>query len=120
MYAYTALLLVILTYGMETTIASVSLQAESAERQGKLITDHQESALVNLFLIQPISHCITTQVHEGGRLQQDNLSSLERSLGNETISLILKMNIGRFSVEELSARTGVDEDKISQSMMASV
>ena len=35
--------------------------------------------------------------HECGRFEQENLSSLERSLGYEAISLILKMNIGRFS-----------------------
>ena len=80
-----------------TTIASIRLQAEGTERQGEFVADDEQPLLVYLLLVEPVSHGIAAEVHEGGRLQQENLASLDGSLSHETITLIFKMNIGRFS-----------------------
>ena len=80
-----------------TTIAAIRLQAEGTEGQGEFVADDEQSLLVYLLLVEPISHGIAAEVHEGRRFQQENLAPLDGSLSHETITLILKMNIGRFS-----------------------
>ena len=78
-------------------VAAVGLQTEGAYGQGDVVGDDEQPLLVDVLLVQPVAHCVAAEVHEGGGLEQKNLASLNRCLCHETITLILKNNIGRLS-----------------------
>ena len=80
-----------------TTIRAIALQTELSNRNGNIVADNQQTALVNILLIEPIAHSITAQVHIRGRLEQEHLPTLQRGLGHKTIAFILKNDIGRLS-----------------------
>ena len=80
-----------------SAVASASFQSERAQWQGKFIADDEQSLLVYFLLLQPVAHSVSAEVHKRGGLEQEHLSSLDACLGNKAVTLILKMNIGRFS-----------------------
>ena len=58
-------------------IAAVGFQSEVAQGQCHVVADDEQSALVDLLLIEPIAHGIATEIHESGRLQQEDLSTFQ-------------------------------------------
>ena len=77
-------------------VRSAPFQAEGARRQGHVVRDDEQAALVDVFLVEPVAHGVPREVHEGGGFQEDDLPPLDGSLGDESVAPVLKNNIGRF------------------------
>ena len=50
-------------------IRATGFQTEGTERQSHIVADNQQSALFDIFLIQPVTNGVTAQVHVGGRFK---------------------------------------------------
>ena len=59
-------------------IAALSLESQTAEANvGQSSDDDQDIFQRHILLLHPVAYRISTQVHVSGRLQQDQLASLE-------------------------------------------
>ena len=76
-------------------ITASRLQTEVAQGQGHLVAHHQQTALVDVLVVQPVAHGIATEIHIGRRLQQKHLAPFQRGLSHEAIASVCKRNIGR-------------------------
>ena len=60
-----------------TTIRAIALQTELSNRNGYIVADNQQTALVNILLVKPVTHSIAAQIHIRRRLEQKNLPALQ-------------------------------------------
>ena len=80
-----------------TAVGATGLQAELSQRQRHIVADNEQPLLVDVLLVQPITHGIAAEVHERGGLQQEHFPSLDRRLGHKAVAPVVKMNIGCLS-----------------------
>ena len=78
-----------------TAIRTTRLQAELTNRNRHIIADNQQTTLVDVLLIQPVTNRITTQIHKSRGLEEKHLTTFETRLADKTVTLVLKRNIGR-------------------------
>lgn len=71
--------------------------ADGANGQAEVIDDNEQFFQSYLFLLHPISHGVSAEVHVSGWLQENELLVFHSHVGNETISFVLERNIGRLS-----------------------
>ena len=76
-------------------VRAAGLQTELSEGQCHIVANDEQPALVNVLLVQPVAHGITAQVHEGGGLEQKDLTALHRRLCHKAVATVVKNNIGR-------------------------
>src|SRR5574344_98943 len=50
-----------------------------------------------ILFVHPISHCITAKIHKCTRLEQYYFTSFNACFTDESVTLVIKNNIGRFS-----------------------
>ena len=74
---------------------SAGFDSYLSERKREVI-DHDEQTLDgHVFLLHPIAHGVTGEVHVGGRLQERQCLILHLQRGDKAVTLVLKDKIGR-------------------------
>ena len=77
-------------------IASRGFQAERTEGQRQVVDYDEQPLQVDVLLVHPVSHGIAAEVHIGRGFEQKHLPPLDARLGNKSVALVFKNNIGRF------------------------
>ena len=76
-------------YVLEAVMASVRsplLQADGAERKGKVIYHHQKVFKRELLMVHPVAYGDSAQVHEGGGLEEHQFAVLHLGDGHVAVS----------------------------------
>ena len=76
-----------------SAIATLFAHAYAAEWQIQVIYQYQHVLHRNLLLLQPVSNGIAAEVHVGGRLEQDDLSTLDAATRHKTVSFVFPRSI---------------------------
>ena len=75
-------------------LAAAGFHAERAEGKSEVINDHEESFQLYLLFVHPVAHGVATEVHIGGRLEEEERLVLHAHFADEAIALVLKGYIG--------------------------
>ena len=60
-----------------SAVASAQSDADSSDRQRDVVGDHQQILAGDMFRLEPVIHSLTAEVHEGGRLYQNDLPAAD-------------------------------------------
>ena len=81
--------------GVVACVAAALLYAYGAERQCDVVHDYKDVVRVDAFLVSPIAHGITAEVHVSGGLKQHELLVFEAHACDVAVTFRGKRNIGR-------------------------
>ena len=101
-------------------LAAAGLHAQTAEGEGEVVNHHEEAFEFYLLLVHPVAHSVATEVHIGGRLEQEEGLVLHAQFADETIAFVLKGHIGRgghcvqHAKANIVARSGILGSDIAQ------
>ena len=78
-------------------VASSRPNPYSSEWESQVIDSHYHIGNVDIFMLEPVTDCVTRQIHICRRLQQNNLSVFHTSAAYIAVALGCKRDIGCLS-----------------------
>src|SRR5664280_1014202 len=80
---------------LSSSSAASDVYKRQSQRKGNVVDNNKHVLKWNIFLFEPVTHCISAEIHICGRFEKEYIMSFVSEFTNCSITPVCKRNIGR-------------------------